>query len=163
MRHLTGILIIVIALACDKENEPTKQALDITGNCIFYENILSNCFYGSIPPEFDEYVFSSNEVYRQFGDSIRIYPVNLDCDTAQLPEIDFNHYDLLTKKTSGSGCGASYSREVIKDDNNKTINYNIQVTYNGMCEKLIISRNWVLVPKIPDGYTVNFKVEEILE
>lgn len=142
----------LILVSCNKDSE----VIDITDDCEFYDNILSTCFYGTSGSEYDEIVFRDNDSYQEFGDIVRIYPVNLDCDTAQLPIIDFNNYSLLTKRTNGGGCSATYKRKVIKDAENKKIIYEIAVDYEGTCEMLLGSRNWALVPKILDDYNVEF-------
>jgi len=146
------VLISFILISCDKENE----RIDITDSCEFYDNILSTCFYGSSGSEYDEIVFRNNNAFQDFGNIIRIYPANVDCDTAKLPNIDFSKYSLLSKRTNGL-CSATYARKVLKDIDNKKIIYKISVTYEGSCEMLVGSRNWAIVPKIPDDYNVEFQ------
>ena len=153
----TKILFLCISLimvTCNKDNE----IIDITEDCEFSDNILSTCFYGTSSSEYDEIVFRDNDSFQEFGNSVRIYPVNINCDTAQLPDIDFNKYSLLSKRTHGL-CSASYTRKVLKDTDNKKIIYKISVVYEGTCEMLIGSRNWAIIPRIPDNYRVNFVVE----
>lgn len=152
MKKLTLlVLFLTVALmSCNKGSE----IIDITSDCKIYDNILSTCFYGTSDPKYDEFVFRDNQEYQDFGNSVRIYPAYIDCDTARLTEIDFNKYTLMSKITSGGGCSATYVRKILKDTENKKIIYLISVDYEGDCMMAIGSRNWAYVPKIPDEYDV---------
>ena len=148
-------LLFIFTISCEKDSELT----DITSECEFYDNILSTCFYGSSNSQYDEIVFRDNDSFQEFGDTVRIYLANLDCDTAMLPVIDFSKYSLLSKSTNGGGCSATYQRKVLKDTKNRKIIYEISVDYEGVCDMLLGSRNWAIIPKIPDNYTVVFKLK----
>ncbi len=148
-------LLFTFLISCDKEGD----LLDITSECEFHDNILSTCFYGRPNSEYDEFVFRDNDSFQEFGDIVRIYPANLNCDTATLPSIDFSKYSLLTMSTNGGGCSATYQRKVLKDTENRKIIYQISVDYEGTCEMLLGSRNWAIIPKISDGYTIDFKLK----
>jgi len=147
------LILYFLVTSCQKEEE----IIDITNSCIFYDNILSTCFYGSVSSKYNEYVFRNQSEFQVFGDSIRIHPANLDCDTAKLPDIDFNKYTVLINKTSGTGCSVVYNRTIIKDTQKKKIIYKISAEYSGNCKMLIGNRNWAFVPKIPDDYKVEFQ------
>jgi hypothetical protein len=145
-------VMLSLSISCNQEGE----IIDITSECEFYDNILSTCFYGIPNSDYDEYVFRSNDSFQEFGDLVRIYPANSNCETANLPNIDFTKYSLLTKSTNGGGCSASYKRKILKDTVNRKIIYQISVDYEGACDMLLGSRNWAIIPKIPDNYTVEF-------
>jgi hypothetical protein len=152
------ILYAVLSLfSCDKGGE----VIDITNDCKFYSNILSTCFYMSNDYDYDEIVIRDNDSYQRFSDAIRIPSSIVDCDTAQLPPIDFTYYTLLSKQTGGGGCHATYLRKVIKDTEHKKIIYEIEVKYEGICAMIISNRNWVIVPKIPDDYNIEFLINDI--
>ena len=74
--------------------------------------------------------------------------------------IDFSKYSVLEKEVNTGGCSVVIERNVSKNIKHKKILYTITVHQCGGCEKLNISWNWVLVPKIPEDYTVEFKVIE---
>jgi len=152
----TEILILALLLTFSFSCEKEKELIDITGECEFYNNIFSTCFYGIAFSERDEIVFRDNDSYQEFGNTIRFYPANLNCDTARLPLIDFAKHSLLSIKTSGGGCSAIYQRKVWKDTRNKIITYEVSVEYEGNCRLLLGSRNWAIIPKISDDYTVYF-------
>lgn len=61
--------------------------------------------------------------------------------------------------TTGSGCTATYHRKVLKDIENKKIAYEISVKLTGQCDGFISSKNWAIMPKIPDGYIVDFTLK----
>lgn len=155
MRYLYFLAIILTFTGCDKED-----FIDITDQVTFPSLFRSPCFDVFAYSEKDEFVFNEENTFKAYVDSIRIYPVNLNCDTASVPEIDFADYSLLGKYTSGGGCDVKYERKVFKDEINKRIIYEIDVKYIGTCEMLITSRNWVLIPKMPENYSFEFKVRK---
>jgi len=149
------LILILIYSSCEKNNE----LVDITSDCEFPEIIVSSCFYGSPPPEYYELVFRDNESYREYGDIVKINPINLNCDTAQLLAIDFSKYTLLSKMIMGGGCSANFDRKVFMDVGNRKIIYQVKADFVGSCEMLITNRNWVLIPAITNNYTVEFRVK----
>ena len=80
------------------------------------------------------------------------------CVDDSFPAIDFDNYTLLGRYASGD-CKAKFFRQVLRDDQAKTMTFNILVKDRGSCKKLVYSWNWVLVPKFPADYTVLFNVE----
>ena len=74
--------------------------------------------------------------------------------------IDFSKYSVLEKEVNTAGCSVVFERYVSKDIKHKKIVYTITVHQCGGCEKNNTSWNWVLVPKIPEDYTIEFKVIE---
>ncbi len=155
MRYLYFLAIILTFTGCDKED-----LIDITDQVIFSSLFRSPCFDVIANTEKDEFVIREEDAFKAYVDSIRIYPVNQNCDTASLPEIDFTEYTLLGKYTSGGGCDVKYERKVYKDEINKRIIYEIDVKYIGLCDMLITSKNWVLIPKMPENYTFEFRVRK---
>ena len=78
--------------------------------------------------------------------------------TANLPFIDFAQHNLLGNIGSGY-CKISFHKEVTADSVAKNYYYRLFVyhcsTYH---PKGCSSYNWVLVPKLPQGWTVTFEV-----
>ncbi|MBN2611982.1 MAG: hypothetical protein JXB00_10540 [Bacteroidales bacterium] len=148
--------ILFVIPGCEKNDELT----DITNQVEFLEpNFFGTCFSGFFDEGYSEVVIKDEASYQEFGDSVRIHPFNLNCDTAVLPSIDFSKYSLIGKLTSVGGCNAYSVRQVFRDENGKEIVYKIHVEYSGSCDMLIVSMNWALVPKIPKGFTVEFCVD----
>lgn len=82
-----------------------------------------------------------------------------DCEASTVPDIDFEAYSLLGV-LSVTDCNSIYSREVVELHEVKQFIYSVNVEWAGSCDGLVTQRNWVLVPKIPEGYTVNFYVND---
>lgn len=100
-----------------------------------------------------------NLTYQNFGDSIRVHFVNIDCSTAVLPDIDFSKFFLIGKHTQGGGCSVKYDRKILDSKDTKTLVYKIKVDYSGNCMMLIMNMNWVLIPKAYSDYTIEFQVD----
>jgi hypothetical protein len=72
------------------------------------------------------------------------------------PDIDFALYTLLGIYAGGGGCSGSFIREVTRDESAHKFVYEVEVKECGMCSMYFFSMNWVLVPKLPEGWTVEF-------
>ncbi len=103
-----------------------------------------------------EFIINSNQEYQTLiGYKVRIQ----ECEDFKLPQIDFSQYTLLGKYTQGGGCSVDFVSKVYKDDSKKKISYSIKIDEEGYCEKLVESMNWVLIPKVPFDYSVEFEIE----
>ncbi len=103
----------------------------------------------------NEYVITNDSLYQNL--LTLETPV---CDNYTLPAIDFSTYTLLGKYTV-DGEVKYYKKEVIKDEISMKYIYNIYMKLkNNNRPKAEISMNWVLVPKLPAGYTVEFTVDK---
>lgn len=80
-----------------------------------------------------------------------------DCD-ATLTPIDFERFTLLSHYAQGSGCATGFNKTFQYDGANKKVVFTIDVVEQGLCEPLRKYRTSVLIPKIPDDYTVDFRV-----
>ncbi len=69
--------------------------------------------------------------------------------------INFNIYTLLGK-TIWSNCKSKIKRHVSNDIENKKYIFTIELKECGNCAEQNIINNWILVPKIPVGYSVDF-------
>jgi hypothetical protein len=72
------------------------------------------------------------------------------------PDVDFSRFSVLGYHASGTGCNVTFERHVSRDDQNKSILYELTVIEEGMCEQDFINRNLILVPRIPSDYVVDF-------
>jgi len=77
----------------------------------------------------------------------------IPCD---LPIIDFNSNTLLGLYAEGQ-CEVKFIRNVTLSNDECQYFYKINVNECGSCKKLDCSYNWVIVPKLPDGWTVVFE------
>ena len=83
-----------------------------------------------------------------------------NCSDTIRPAIDFNEHTLLGYFATGGGCEVQFIREVTADNSNKKYLYTVKVKECGWCDKLGYSMNWVLVPKLPENWTVEFTTQE---
>jgi hypothetical protein len=72
------------------------------------------------------------------------------------PDVDFSQFSILGYHASGSGCNATFERHVYRDDQNKSILYELTVIEEGLCKQQFINRNLILVPKISSDYVVKY-------
>lgn len=151
------LLLIAVVLLVGLES--CKRGCFINKNKV--EGIIESefdfgeCFW--IEPDlYDEIVVTDDSAYQSIG--LEIYTAKPDCETPVYPAIDFSKHTLLGKSTSGQ-CSIDYIREVTKDDASKKYKYLVRVLECGICYKEGYSMNWVLVPKLPQGYTVEFEVK----
>ena len=86
------------------------------------------------------------------------YGPGFPCVNFQPESVDFSTYTLLGNYAQG-GCDVAFTRSVIRDDNSKKYSYTVTVREAGSCKKLGFSMNWVLVPKLPPGYAVDFRIK----
>ena len=89
-----------------------------------------------------------------------------DLDTAEFAgcipaaiDVDFNKVSVLGH-TISYGCTAKIIRELKIDHLKKEYNYTVKFKDQGICKRLGMAYNLVLVPKIPEDYRVNFFVHE---
>ena len=72
---------------------------------------------------------------------------------------DFNSFSVIGK-TIQFGCDVKIIRELKIDHDNKQYVYTVKFKDVGMCKRLGITSNLVVVPKIPTDYSVIFNVHE---
>lgn len=143
-------LIIALLLSCNKE--------DIITGVIAQELDLSICLSSVLDYETDnEFIFKEDSTYNNFL-SLHKEEIEQNCVSYQFPEIDFTSYSLLGKLTMAEGKIKYYKREVIIDDENSNYIYNITVYTKSFNKIQAVDYNWVLVPKIPENYLVEFNV-----
>jgi len=140
--------------------EESESLIDISDQVQFLNvDFFGPCFYGPVDKKYHEITFTDNQSYQIFGNSIRVNLYNMDCQSADITIIDFNKYSLIGKYTSGGGCSSQYERQILDDKVNKKLIYKIKVQYSGDCELYFFNMNWALIPKLENGYKIEFQVE----
>lgn len=115
---------------------------------------LDRCAESGLPK--GEYCIKDTFSFFQLLKSNPAYIYN--CDTNNFPiNIDFSKYNLLGKYVDNGGCSGKYYRNVIINDENSEVIYQIVSCSKGSCSKNLFSYNFVLVPKFPSHYTVKFE------
>lgn len=82
--------------------------------------------------------------------------VNFMSDTLDEIDVDFDQYSVLGFGAMGT-CEVQFIRNVTFNNLDSTVTYLIRVNELGNCERAEFSNNWVLVPRIGDGYEVFFE------
>lgn len=142
MKTFSIFLILSLTIySCEKENiEPG----------IIVQNIdFGTCIPINLPEQ--EYIITSDSLYQ-------LLLVNSVCQNYSLPTIDFTQYTLLGKFASGK-CKVTFKQAVVKDELSLQYIYTVHVFDKGICKKEGLSMNWVLVPKLPIGWSVIFKIK----
>ena len=162
MKNLVIYLpILLLILSCDKNQDYDHEV--IASNTIYLKNSdLFNtvtCFSISNIELESGFVIDNISDYQKFADSLRIYPYNSDCDTATLIDINFTQYTLIGIQTAHGACD-SISREIFVNNKKKDIMYNINIKEsNETCSRILyVPLNLALMPKKPDKYKIEFKV-----
>ena len=144
-------IIILMSLLLNSCNDCDLPGDSDSGIIVSEFDILNDCV--RLDEYKDTYIIRTQDEY----DSIKIKKTNNEnCTTYTLNPVEFNNYTLLGIKACGT-CEVSFDRNVTKDDHSKKYIYTIKVNDCGPCKELSCSMNWVLVPKLPDDWTVEFK------
>ena len=78
------------------------------------------------------------------------------CSDARNLKIDFQKYSLIAVQIDAD-CRANVSLRVTKNAETKSYNVTVSEKYGG-CRGTDLHNRWVLVEKLPAGYTVQFKI-----
>ena len=154
MRNVCLIFIIILSInACNKDD---CGKLNSSNSGI----IISSFTPSNECARLDEY----NETYiirtQQEYDSLKIINRNEDtCTVLKLNPVDFEKYSLLGFEGCGN-CQVAFRRKVTENASLKKYIFSLKVLECGDCKKLSCAWNWVLVPKLPDNWTVDFIEEE---
>lgn len=159
MARTLPLLILSLLISCSKNSDSGYKTSDIVHlkNSELFSS--PNCFSLSGIHAGSGFLISDVYTYAKYADSMRIYPYNSDCDTATLRRIDFSKYSLIGIMTTYGDCDSLY-RNFNMDDRAHKLRYIIDITqYGGPCnDKLNMSLNLALVPKLPNNYSVEFEV-----
>lgn len=153
-KQIFFIIFLIFITSCSRQSEiqfsdygkdyPLPLKMCLASSFKFDENLSS-----------DEIIINNYEQYKSLFQIIH----SKWCENLTMPSIDFSQKTLLGKYASGS-CGASFEKNVIRDDSKKEYKYRIYVK-----ESFCISgppqesMNYILVPKVPDDYKVVFEVK----
>lgn len=141
----SSLLLMFLCSSCDKTNL-CRLEQDATLGSI--EEVLNlDCSVGGP----NNLVIRSEEAFQSLFDNT---PCNGD-----LPAIDFSQYSILGQFGGATGCERFYSRRVKIKENEKEYLFTVKVSECGGCEPFEIRWHWVLVPLVPEEYTVSFVFE----
>ncbi|MEZ5045066.1 MAG: hypothetical protein R2828_34535 [Saprospiraceae bacterium] len=95
----------------------------------------------------DQIIRTEEELLNLFGD--------LPCQ-GDLPSIDFSQFTLLGQYGGASGCQRYFTRQLYIKHGAKNYTFTVKVSECGGCEPFATQWHWVLVPTLPEDYTVEF-------
>lgn len=82
------------------------------------------------------------------------------CKGVTFPKIDFNTHTLIGQYARLGGCAVTFERQVFIQKDKQRLTYEVRPRReSAMCQQLVSSMNWVMVPRIPDAYSVDFIVK----
>jgi hypothetical protein len=151
VKHVLKIIIILIVIVygCCKSDKFTENSGSIIAD-FQYD-------YSCIRPSLSKNVIIKDSSSYHLAFRIDSSFNNFErCHLLKLPDIDFTKYSILGNYKDG-GCDAVFKRNVRIDTNTKAITYSISVKDCGMCKVETFNYNFVIIPKIPNDYVVEFK------
>ncbi|MEL6924479.1 MAG: hypothetical protein AAFO94_10565 [Bacteroidota bacterium] len=146
------VLLAISFAACDNDVPCADLTDENTGDII--QSLEVGCFF-DLPN--GQLTITSDSVYTALADSLK----NIDPDCS-FPNVDFDQNSVIGFTTNGSGCTRSYLRSFSESGNNEYL-YKVTVRECGGCEPLEISNNLVVVPKLKEGWTVNFEADRTVD
>ena len=136
---------ILLATSCD------RNAIDLPKLEFERFNFDFNC-YDEISK--NEVIINDQDAFQALLDTTFLN--NGSCDSTDLVSIDFTQYTLLGAFRDGSGCSQEFIRNLYIDEENQRYIYETRIEERGGCEPYVYSMNWILAPKLPEGYTIEF-------
>lgn len=136
MKNLILFIVLLLTIGCSKIGYDKIEDI---------QSISINCFTMSD----NEYVINSESEY---------YSI-LDTNNCQPTYIDFSKNTLIGKYANGTGCSVEFKRRFFVNQEDNIYLYEIKVKEKGWCKKSDESMNWIIVPKIQNGYSVTFKIK----
>ena len=158
------IIIVFTALigllaACASSNDPAPvdecRSVSYDPGIVQQELNFGNCF---IEKQEDNYVIEDSTEYAAIKSA---FTQSQFCESADFPVVDFSEYTLLAQWADGGGCSINFYNAVADVSESKEYLFTTTVQECGFCEMYGFSYNWVLVPKLPNDYTVRFQVKSI--
>jgi len=151
------ILFVSMLTDCVKDKPDqwpdTNEISGIVSKALYESDHEKPCYGPSFLslPQGTEYIISSQAVYDT------IFFSTIDDGLPCIKEtIDFDRYSILGLRTQGTGCSRTYHRKIVENEAKKVYEYLVTIRECGFCEPLETNYNWVLVPRLPEGWRVQF-------
>ena len=141
---ITALTLLTILTSCSKGPKcwgDDKNKGDIEDN---FE--MPDCYGADISTDHNYVIRSSDDLD------------TLDNCTRDPFPVDFTQHSIIGQVVSGQ-CNIKVIRDLTIDDNNKEYVYTVTVKECGLCKKEGIDDQLVLVPAIPNDYTIRFDVK----
>ncbi|MEO0470460.1 MAG: hypothetical protein AAF206_12620 [Bacteroidota bacterium] len=147
-----ALLTLGALSACQDNNDTCPECSDKLG-------IIEIAQFAPLagPDCFFEYAADQYTIQTQAEFDDMVAEATSNC-TSFVPEsIDFDTYSLLGQKVDGSGCSRVFCPKVTDKKNRKQYLYEVELLECGFCLPYEQRMEWVLVPKLPDDYEVEFE------
>jgi len=148
IKSIAFLILIIFITNCHKSPKCWGDKEKNSGIIVRSFNPCDNCNVIVNPDS--SYVINSLEEYQQLSNL-----AHSNIAICQFNEINFNNYSLLGKTILAS-CKFKIIRSVDKNETQKKYTYTIELLQCGNCVEQNKIDNWILVPKIPSGYDVDF-------
>ena len=153
---IIGLLFLV---GCNSSIEVSYEVFEVEPRCFDWDDsniVIQNeaDYYGKLQNWSYLPGDLKNHMLEKFGET---------CSKENLPMIDFSKNTILGKITYGSGCSREFVRKVIVDNTKKIATYSVEVINKGGCQPLITNNELIIIPKIPEDYTIEFSVSDNIE
>jgi len=146
------ISIVVLLNGCEKDEDPCLNPYNTVSGIVVADYHFGDCV-ATLGMLSRNYVVEDMESFNELS----ILPSDIaGCESSSIEAIDFKRYALLGLYAEGA-CNVIFDRDVTQNVENKKYIYTVSRTLCNSCERHEYSMNWVLVPKLPQGYTVEFR------
>lgn len=146
-----SVLAMTVSLGSCKKKCTINKEDTHSGQIIYEKNDglvvvmpVSGYMTSNVTPQ--QHLIQSNHTYADR------YEVSFDGGANKGP-VDYNLYNIVAFPLYVT-CEAALDREVLIDNTTQTVTYNINITECGNCTEQYIMENYVLIPKVPLGYTL---------
>ena len=160
---IVATILIFVAVSCNtREVRCDNMPEQIIGS----GEIINNAIISDLNtiPKIDYIITSDSQnifyAYNPLSESTIAANLTVSFDNGNTYHpIDFSKYTVLGKYSDISACRTVFDRSVTKNTEQQKYIYKIIVIHCGDCEALWSDMNWILIPKIEDGFSVEFVVE----
>lgn len=143
MKKILLLLAPILWIACADPNVQCEQTENISG-------IITGKFDATCAPisTFERFVIGNQaDLDSVFGTQ---FP------NCKVPEVDFENEMILGCFAQASGCEVLFHKEVQRIEPLRRYLFTVTTQSCGNCRSSFTSYNWVRVPRLPAGYTVEF-------
>lgn len=150
MRLIGFVILVSIAVFLNNCNRECRNLANTQSGDIVKVYEFGDCFlYTSLD---SQVVIDDATKWTAFKQKYLKY-----CDTLKLESIDFSKHMLVGYKLRVYACNVAFHRKLIIDDSAKTYTYSIKTELCRGCNSELNSPNWVIMPKLPAGYKMDFR------
>ena len=152
-------LLLSLSTACENPVLPSQECDEDQGILVSLEagpnESSGSCYWDSFSDS-ETFVVRTQAQY----DSLALRISGTNCTLGGFTSVDFSQYSVLSMELAGSGCETKFCLKVEDDDKLNQYRFIGKVIEIGGCEPWRQERFWAVVPKLPEGFTVSFEIED---